>query len=156
MCREDLRICFCLNRVKPWLKLSFKFNQCIMRPWVSMSKITSPYFQIETWAIIFFQFSFLINFRMAYIWPIYQNLENTIWFTILFYFFFIFFIFFFILKRVRLCSKIWFFSLNYELLFPIGFIKDIIAKMYHKYVNEKLWPYHLSFFINSCIIWPIP
>ena len=32
---------------------------------------------------------------------------------------------------------------------PIGVIKDRITKMYPKYLNGKLWPYHLSCFINS-------
>ena len=31
----------------------------------------------------------------------------------------------------------------------IGVIKDRITKMYSKYLNGKLWPYHLSYFINS-------
>ena len=31
---------------------------------------------------------------------------------------------------------------------PIGVIKDRITKMYHKYLNEKLWPYQLPCFIN--------
>ena len=30
----------------------------------------------------------------------------------------------------------------------IGVIKDRITKMYLKYLNGKLWPYHLSCFIN--------
>ena len=37
--------------------------------------------------------------------------------------------------------------LNY--FFSTGFIKDRITKMYPKYFNGKLWPYHLSCFINS-------
>ena len=32
---------------------------------------------------------------------------------------------------------------------PIGGIKDKTTKMYAKYFNGKLWPYHLSCFINS-------
>ena len=32
---------------------------------------------------------------------------------------------------------------------PIGVIKDRITKIYPKYLNGKLWPYHLSCFINS-------
>ena len=31
---------------------------------------------------------------------------------------------------------------------PIGVIKDRITKMYHKYLNGKLWPYQLPCFIN--------
>ena len=29
LCLEDLRICFCLNKRKPWLELFFKFNQSV-------------------------------------------------------------------------------------------------------------------------------
>ena len=46
-----------------------------------MSKISSSHFQMESWAIIF-PISFLVNFRSLYIWPIYQKLDNRIWFTI--------------------------------------------------------------------------
>ena len=37
---------------------------------------------------------------------------------------------------------------------PIGVIKDRITKMYPKYLNGKLWPYHLSCFINSFLYDP--
>ena len=67
-----------------------------------MSKIPSPHFQMESWAIVF-SISSLTNFGIVYIWPIYQSLGKRIWFTILF------FCFFFIPKRVALCSKYWFF-----------------------------------------------
>ena len=33
----------------------------------------------------------------------------------------------------------------------IGVIKDRITKIYPKYLNGKLWPYHLSCFINSVL-----
>ena len=39
------------------------------------------------------------------------------------------------------------FTMNYFV--PIGVIKDRTTKMYPKYFNGKLWPYHLSCFINS-------
>ena len=37
---------------------------------------------------------------------------------------------------------------------PIGVIKDRITKIYPKYLNGKLWPYHLSCFINSFLYDP--
>ena len=37
---------------------------------------------------------------------------------------------------------------------PIGVIKDKTTKMYPKYFNGKLWPYHLSCFINSFLYNP--
>ena len=37
---------------------------------------------------------------------------------------------------------------------PTGVIKDRITKMYPKYFNGKLWPYHLSCFINSFLYDP--
>ena len=42
-----------------------------------------PRYQIGSWAIVF-PISFMINFRIVYIWPIYQSLDKRIWFTILF------------------------------------------------------------------------
>ena len=50
-----------------------------------MSKIPSPHFQMEGWAIVF-SISSLINFGIVYIWPIYQSLDKRIWFTIRFFF----------------------------------------------------------------------
>ena len=32
---------------------------------------------------------------------------------------------------------------------PIGVTMDRVTKTYPKYLNEKLWPYHLPCFINS-------
>ena len=37
---------------------------------------------------------------------------------------------------------------------PIGIIKDKTTKMYPNYFNGKLWPYHLSCFINSFLYDP--
>ena len=37
---------------------------------------------------------------------------------------------------------------------PIGIIKDRTTKMYPKYFNGKLWPYHLSCIINSFLYDP--
>ena len=37
----------------------------------------------------------------------------------------------------------------------IGVIKDRITKMYPNYLNEKLWPYHLSCFVNSFLYDPV-
>ena len=64
-----------------------------------MSKIPSPHFQMESWAIVFSIFSF-INFGIVYIWSIYQSLDERTWFTILF---------FFIPKRIAFCLKYGFF-----------------------------------------------
>ena len=47
-----------------------------------MSKIPSLHFQMDSWGIVF-RISFLINFAIVYIWPIYQSLIKKIWFTIL-------------------------------------------------------------------------
>ena len=54
---------------------------------------------MESWAIVF-SISSLINFGIAYIWPMHQSLGKRIWFTVLF---------FFIPKTVALCLKYWFF-----------------------------------------------
>ena len=42
-----------------------------------------PHYQIGSGAIILLS-SFMINFRIVCIWPIYQSLDKRIWFTILF------------------------------------------------------------------------
>ena len=108
LCLVDLMIYFCLNRARPWFETSFKFSRYSMRPfqralvrfnnlwihassrefnWVSMSKIPSPHFQMESWArclgghffsfrrkfCVVFSISFFINFGIVYIWPIYQR-----------------------------------------------------------------------------------
>ena len=39
---------------------------------------------------------------------------------------------------------VWFFCKTMTYFVPIGVIKDRITKMYPKYLNGKLWPYHLS------------
>ena len=104
LCLDELRICFCLNKHKPWLELFFKFNEYSMKPfqralvgfnnlwihwsstecnWVSMSKIPSPHLQLETWAIDF-SISSLINFGIVYIWPICQCWDKRIWFKFFF------------------------------------------------------------------------
>ena len=56
-----------------------------------------PHYQIGSWAIVFLS-SFIINFRIVYIWPIYQSLGKRIWFMVLF----------FHLKQEH-SSKYWFF-----------------------------------------------
>ena len=49
---------------------------------------------------------------------------------------------------------VWFFVKLWLIFFQIGVIKDRITKTYPKYLNEKLWPYHLSCFINSFLCDP--
>ena len=45
---------------------------------------------------------------------------------------------------------VWFFCETMTYYFvPIGVIKDRIKKGYPKHLNGKLWPYHMSCFINS-------
>ena len=109
----DLRICVCLT-TKPSSYLSIKLNQHIIRSfqtalvvfnnlwihlvlnlefnWVSMSKIPSPPFQMESWTrcpgglifcsfrgncVCFFSVSFLIYFRIVYIWPMYHSFDEV-------------------------------------------------------------------------------
>ena len=65
-----------------WIHLSLRqFN------WVSMSKIPTPHFQIDSWAIVSL-ISFLINVEIVYVGPIYLSLDKRIWFTTLFFHFF--------------------------------------------------------------------
>ena len=50
-----------------------------------MPKMSSPHFQVESWAICCW-ISFLINFGIVSICPIYQHLDKKIWFTIPFFY----------------------------------------------------------------------
>ena len=63
-----------------------KNPEAVQRPtkrrWFLLDYSLPPY-QIGSWAVVF-QCSFMINFRIVYIWPIYQSLDKRIWFTILF------------------------------------------------------------------------
>ena len=43
-----------------------------------------PHYQIGSWWAIVFPSSFMINFRIGYIWSTYQSLDKRIWFTIAF------------------------------------------------------------------------
>ena len=43
--------------------------------------------------------------------------------------------------------------LNYDIV-PVEVINDRITKIYPKYLNGKLWPYHLSCFINCFLYDP--
>ena len=107
-----------------------------------MSKIPSPHFQMESWAIDFW-ISSVVIFGIIYIWPIYQSLDKRIWFTILFF------------RPKESCTlRNIFFCQTMTYFVPIGVIKDRITKMYPKYLNGKLWPYHLSCFINSFLYDP--
>ena len=68
---------------------TLKINQeAVQRPitrrWFLLDYSLSHY-EIGSWAIVF-PSSFMINFRIVYIWPIYQSLDKRIWFTILFFF----------------------------------------------------------------------
>ena len=105
LCPDELRICFCLisislgwnyslssinttwdlSREHWWGLIIFKFIEVLEGLIEYLSKIPSPHFQMESWAIAFSIFS-LINFGIEYIWPIYQSLDKEIWFTISFFF----------------------------------------------------------------------
>ena len=136
LCLVDLMIYFCLNRARPCFETSFKFNRYSMRPfalvrfnnlwihassrefnWVSMSKIPSPHFQMESWArclgghyfsfrrkfcVVFFNFLLGKFWNSIYLTYIPKCFDKRIRFT-----------FFFISK---LCYKCGFFLLNYDLL----------------------------------------
>ena len=89
------------------LKKNHKAGQCLTtRGWFVLD-YSLPHYQIGSWAIVF-PSSFMINFRLVNIWPTHQSLDQRIWLTILF-------CCFFISKWVALCSKYWFFKLNYDL-----------------------------------------
>ena len=81
-----------------------------------MSKIPSAHFQMGSWTrclgghvflpfqskyCFVFSISFLINFGIIYIWPIYQSLDKRMWLTILF------FREFHSLQNIDFLSKLW-------------------------------------------------
>ena len=86
-----------------------------------------PHYQIGSWAIVF-PSSFMINFRVVYIWPIYQSLDKRIWFIVLF----------FHLKSEHL-FKYWFFFTKLWL---------ILAQL--ELSRTKLPKYTLSILMENC------
>ena len=88
-----------------------------------------PRYQIGSWANVF-PISFMINFRIVYIWPIYQSLEKRIWFTILFQ----------VNLQWFILSKFWLSRIE-------------LSKSTPSFLME-MWPYHLSCFINSFLYDP--
>ena len=60
-------------------------------------------------------------------------------------------------RELHIVPNIDYFCWTITCFVSIGFIKDRINKMYPKYFNGKLWPYHLSCFINmtacTCKAW---
>ena len=83
-----------------------------------------PHYQIGSWAIVF-PSSFMKNFRIVYIWPIYQSLDKRIWFTILFQE-----------------------NLQWIILSQLELSRTELPKCTPSILME-MWPYHLSCFINS-------
>ena len=88
-----------------------------------------PHYQIGSWTIVF-PSSFLINFRIVYIWPIYQSLDKRIWFTILFQG-----------------------NLQWLILTQLELSRTELPKCTRSILME-MWPYHLSCFINSFLYDP--
>ena len=70
------------NQIKIGLKNHEAGQRLNTRRWFLLD-YSLPHYQIGSWAIVF-PSSFMINFRIVYIWPIYQSLDKRIWFTILF------------------------------------------------------------------------
>ena len=104
--------------------------------WVSMSKVTSPHFQMEIWAIFFSSIVFFDKFwNSIYLTHIPQSLNKRNWLN-----------FFFLWQR-ELYSvwniEILIFLLTMTYFFTIGVVKDIITKIYPRNFNGKMWPYHL-------------
>ena len=82
------------------------------------------HYQIGSWAIVF-PSSFMMNFRIVYIWPIYQSLDKRIWFTILFQE-----------------------NLQWIILSQLELSRTELSKCTPSILME-MWPCHLSCFINS-------
>ena len=115
LCLLNLRIYFCLKSAKPWLEFRIKFNWYSMRSFqramvefnnlriyftfrgfnrVSMSKISSPPIQMESWSSclgggifsvseeIVYSFKLFFDLFWNNIWPMYHSLDKR--FTIIF------------------------------------------------------------------------
>ena len=67
-------------------------------------------------------------------------MNKKIWFIILF---------FHLKESCVLFQILIFFCWTMTYFVQMGVMKDRITKMYPKYLNVQLWPYHLSCFINS-------
>ena len=87
-----------------------------------------PHYQIGSWAI--FPSSFMINFRIVYIWPIYQSLDRRVWFTILFQE-----------------------NLQWLIFFQLELLRTKLPKCTPSILME-MWPCHLSCFLNSFLYNP--
>ena len=116
LCLLNLRIYFCLKSAKPWLEFRIKFNWYSMRSFqramvefnnlriyftfrgfnrVSMSKISSPPIQMESWSSclgggifsvsqeIVYSFKLFFDLFWNNIWPMYHSLDKR--FTIIFF-----------------------------------------------------------------------
>ena len=123
-----------------------KNHEAVQRPttrcWFLLD-YSQPHYQIRSWAIVF-PSSFMINFRIEYVWLIYQSLDKRIWFAILF----------FISKWVALFQIMIFFAKLWLILSQLELSRTKLPKMYPKYFNGKLWPYHLSCCMNSSLYDP--
>ena len=72
----------------------------------------------------------MINFRIVYIWPIYQSLDRRVWFTILFQE-----------------------NLQWLIFFQLELLRTKLPKCTPSILVE-MWPCHLSCFINSFLYNP--
>ena len=96
---------------------------------------------------LLFSISCMINFGIVYIRPRYQSLGKRIWPRIL--------LFFSIPKRVALSPTYWIFFVRlWLILSQLEISKTELPKFTPKYLNGKLCPYYLLFFINSFLYDP--
>ena len=119
---------------KLWIHFIFILFNC-----VSMIKTRSPPLHMESWArtweVVFFLFqrklyilfsiSFLIYFWIVQTWPMYHNLENRIWFTIILL----------PLKEGLTLFQIWLFCYIFTYFVPFRVIENSVTKINFKYFN---------------------
>ena len=93
------------------------------------SRLFPVTYQIGSWAIVF-PSSFMINFRIVYIWPIDRSLDKRIWFTILFQE-----------------------NLQWLILSQLELSRTELPKC-NSSIFMEIWPYNLSCFMNSFLYDP--
>ena len=126
------------NQIKIGLKNHEAGQRLNTRRWFLLD-YSLPHYQIGSWAIVF-PSSFMINLGIF-------DLYIKVWISE--FDLHLLLLFFSSQSELHSVPDIDFFCYTTTYFIPIGVIEERTTRMYPKYFNGKLWPYHLSCFINS-------